>query len=128
MTICGEARFRETQALVRAIALRLSLPRVAAVTQCHQDTMTRAQSDERVWLDWLPQHRAELIRLGHHGQEHEHLQHCQTLPDALPRPTAKGKVGEAGAAGGSLRHKPFRVEPLRVVPEGRVALQHIGAQ
>jgi hypothetical protein len=121
-------RAHTSGARILVSVLRRFLWHVLPMTQRHEEAMSWAQRDQRLRLDWMSRHQAEFICLGHHGQDHDYFQHRQVLTDTLPRPAAEGKVGEARAADGSCGRKPFRVELFRVLPEGRVALEHIGAQ
>ena len=68
-----------------------------AMTQRHEEAMSRAQRDQRLRFDRMSRHQAEFIRLGHHGQDHKHFQHRQVLADAPSRPAAEGKVNRSGS-------------------------------
>src|SRR6202043_504140 len=92
----------------------------------HHEVGSWAQIDLRLEFNGFVAGASEAEAARHGVDMDQHLEHRDILADAVPRAHGEGYVGKSMAFRGVGAGKALGPEFLRLAPEGRMPMQHIG--
>ena len=93
----------------------------------HPHNVARAERAHRLRLDPAAWREVELAALGRQGEDERRLHQGGAFADALAWPAAEREVGVGRPGGKTFGGEPIGVEALRVLPQRKIAVRHVGA-
>src|SRR5215469_1126093 len=93
----------------------------------HRQTGARAQRYHHLGFDRVTGDDAQPVVLGDGREEQLCFHHSKVVAYADPWPSSKGEVGIGRTCGRAFWPKTIRVEPLRLLPQGGMAMDCVRA-